>query len=203
MKEIVWGGTHRGYRRNSEDRNYYFVDDRLTYDVVRVADRRNNRKMIQWIRELGYDPIYLDRYVDRMFMSSGVGKSRKYLEQTVKNAAEKWRIGREQQKEKEEEWKNLRERFGGMVIGLDKEFSVYESGFSVRVLMSARRGFEERKKFVQENQKEFWVYVIEEVGKSKRIMNKIGDIRFYEPEELILMRVPEIEVKFKIKGEVM
>lgn len=100
-----------------------------------------------------------------------------------------------------EEWVNLRNKFNWFVIGLDRDIDVYGEGFSVRVLFRTDISFEDRKRFLKENRMEFLLWVIGEVSNSKRMVKKIGDISFYKPVEIINLRMPEVEVKFEVKGE--
>ena len=108
----------------------------------------------------------------------------------------------EVKKAEEEEWKKLFKKFNGAVIGVDNCIDVFETGFSVRVLINSGLSFDERRKFVTENQRDFLVWLMEEIKGAKRMMKKIGDMRFYRPAEMVtLRRASEIEVKFEIKED--
>ena len=98
-------------------------------------------------------------------------------------------------------WEKLREKFGGYVIGMEKTADIYDAGFSVRVLMKTEVPFPERRRFLRENQKDFLLWAINEIKERPKIMRKIGDIRFYNPVEIINLKIPEVEIKFEVKGE--
>ena len=104
--------------------------------------------------------------------------------------------------EKRRRWKKLREKFDGVVIGIDSKIDVYDVGFSVRVLFGSDITFAGKKKFLAENKTEFVRWVMNELMENKAARRKIGDIRFYKPVEIINLRAREVEVKFEIKGEV-
>ena len=105
-------------------------------------------------------------------------------------------------REKRQRWEKLREKFDGIVIGIDSNIDVYDVGFSVRVLFGSDITFGGKKKFLEENGAEFVKWVIHELSESKAAIRKIGDIRFYKPVEIINLRAREVEVKFEIKKEV-
>ena len=104
--------------------------------------------------------------------------------------------------EKRRRWKKLREKFDGVVIGIDSKIDVYDVGFSVRVLFGSDITFAGKKKFLAENRVEFVKWVMHELTENKAARRKIGDIRFYKPVEIINLRAREVEVKFEVKGEV-
>lgn len=119
-------------------------------------------------------------------------------------AVEEFRRKRKKRQDSEkaaqEHWQKIFERFGGTVIGMDAKIDVFATGFSVRVLFNSSVGFDGRKKFIVENQRDFLLWLMDEIKDSKRIMKRIGDMSFYKPVEIINMRqVNEAEVKFEIK----
>ena len=101
-----------------------------------------------------------------------------------------------------EKWQKLRERFDGVVIGIDSKIDVYGAGFSVRVLFGSDVSFGGKKKFLAENKVEFVRWVMHELSESKSAMRKIGDMRFYRLVEIVNLRANEVEVKFEVKKEV-
>ena len=96
---------------------------------------------------------------------------------------------------------DLNNRFkNNIIIGLENEIDVFETGFSVRVLCNSQTTQQKRKKFLEENKREFLIWIIEAIQEKKRITNKIGDVCFYEPTEIIFLKIPEVEIKFEVKG---
>jgi len=142
-----------------------------------------------------------DSYLDRVICLC-IGKS----EEEVVDICGWYRKKREERKaierEKAEKWEGLREKFDGIVIGLDSKIDVYGDGFSVRVLFGSDVSFGGKKKFLAENRIEFVKWVIHELSESKNAMRRIGDMRFYRPVEIINLRAQEVEVKFEVKKEV-
>lgn len=142
-----------------------------------------------------------DGFIDRVICLC-IGKS----EEDVVDICGWYRKKREERKaierEKAEKWERLREKFDGVVIGIDSKIDVYETGFSVRVLFGSDVGFIGKKKFLAENRVEFMRWVIHELSESKNAMRRIGDMRFYRPVEIVNLRAQEVEVKFEIKKEV-
>lgn len=100
---------------------------------------------------------------------------------------------------KDEKWEETREKFDGLVIGIDKSIDVYGTGFSVRVVFSSDVTFMAKAKFLRENRVEFVKWVMNEIAESKKITGRIGSIRFYKPVEIINLRAREVEVKFEVK----
>lgn len=96
-------------------------------------------------------------------------------------------------------WSELKDRFDGVVIGIDKNIDVYGTGFSVRVVFSSDVSFKDRAAFLKENRADFVRWVMKEISDSKKIVGKIGDIRFYKPVEIVNLRAHEVEVKFEVK----
>lgn len=198
MRKVVWGGPHLRRGHWVEYRTYFFEDGVLRFDLGE-PDESQNGNTLRWIRKLGYDSVLGASKIDAMIFNRCVGKTERDLEALVLEYAVKLKMRREKEARSWDEWQELRQRFDGYVIGIDKSVDVYEDGFSVRVLLSAQRSFEERKAFVSENYRDLMRYVIGEITRNKRIMGKIGDIRFYNPVEVIVLRVPELDVKFDVK----
>lgn len=131
-----------------------------------------------------------------------MGKNESEIEKIV----EKYRSQRDKRRTKiqaeKDRWEELREQFDGVVIGLDSSIDVYENGFSVRVLFCSDMTLVGKRKFLANNKKEFLKWVMLEISNSKKMIKRVGDVRFYKPVEIINLRIPEVEVKFEIKGDV-
>jgi len=193
----VWTG------RNSTDYEVY-----LDGDILKLKKTSD----IRWLSQLplkreigaryfgdseflvGLDP----EFVTRLLVSFD-GKT----EQEIKAIAEKYIEKREEaytQRLKDlKRWEVLRKKFGGTVIGLDKNVDVYESGFSIRVLFDTALSFTERREFVRNNQRDFLLWVMNEIPETRCVMRKIGDIRYYKPVEIVVLRAAEAEVKFETR----
>ena len=127
------------------------------------------------------------------------GKDENGVREVIKKYKDKREANRTSDFRKQKEWKKLREKFDGIVIGLDSKIDVYATGFSVRVLFGSDVNFGGMKKFLSENKIEFVKWVMHEIGQSKAMARRIGDMRYYRPAEIINLRVPEVEVKFEVK----
>jgi len=139
-----------------------------------------------------------DEYVDSI-LSEGNGKSEDEVRQIANRCKEARKARHTKEAEEARKWAILRDKFDGVVIGLDSKIDVYGSGFSVRVLFGSDVGFLGRRKFLSENRREFLRWVIHEINDSKGIVRRIGDIGFYKPVEIVNLRANEVEVKFEIK----
>lgn len=137
----------------------------------------------------------VDYYAVLKFIFDMVGKS----EEEVREAMFERKDKREERKkvgdEQKSDWEQLKERFGGIVIGLDKKIDSYDDGFSVRVLLRSGTTYKERKEFVHEKKKDMLRWIMEELKDNKKVV----DIRFYKPVEICVLRVPEVDVKFELK----
>lgn len=151
-------------------------------------------------KELFDDEFYIyciaDDVIDRLFT--------RISEDGVEKATSQFRQRREENRKKMEierqRWDNLREKFGGIVISMDSKIDIYSTGFSVRVLLNSETSFAERKKFLKENRTEFLKWLMYELMRNVKTSRRIGDISFYKPVEMTLLRVPEVEVKFEVKA---
>lgn len=151
-------------------------------------------------KELFDDEFYIyciaDDVIDRLFT--------RISEDGVEKATSQFRQRREENRKKLEierqRWDNLREKFGGIVISMDSKIDIYSTGFSVRVLLNSETSFAERKKFLKENRTEFLKWLMYELMRNVKTSRRIGDISFYKPVEMTLLRVPEVEVKFEVKA---
>lgn len=150
--------------------------------------------------ELFGDAMYLDHVSDDAinYLLGDVSRI------GAEKAASQFRQRREERAEKMEiekqRWDNLREKFGGIVISMDSKIDIYSTGFSVRVLLNSETSFAERKKFLKENRTEFLKWLMYELMRNVKTSRRIGDISFYKPVEMTLLRVPEVEVKFEVKA---
>lgn len=89
----------------------------------------------------------------------------------------------------------------GIIVGIDKQLDIRPLDFAVRVLCSSVSTAEERRQLAKENQKELISYVVEFLQQRKRLMNKIGDLRFYRLSSIRILRTaPEIELLFSVKN---
>jgi len=184
-----------------------FIED----GVFRIETRRGHSYHSDWVllkRNLGkrfYGDeeflMYMDyRQLSRMLRSFD-GKTVDEIMVITEADIEDRKRRAEIRKREMEKWESLRDRFGGYVISIERTADVYETGFSVRVLMKTEKSFSERRQFIRENQKDFLMWVMNEITDCPRIMKKIGDIGFYKPVEIVTLRIPETEIKFEVKGE--
>lgn len=166
-------------------------------------DRMSRADKMEISRTLFGDERYLDRvgYDNvRKLKARCEGKSAEEVARIAQKVVET-RIGRrDEERVKAAKWADLKGRFGGLVIGIDRDLDVFETGFSVRVLFRSDVGFEERGAFLREDRKMFLLWLMEEIMRDYVASRRIGDIRFYKPVEIINMRGPEVEVKFEVKG---
>ena len=86
------------------------------------------------------------------------------------------------------------------MIGVDKDIDTYRDGFSARVLFRSDSDYDERKDFVRREKKNLLLWIMHEIGENVVYSKQIGDINFYKPVEIVMLRIPEIEVKFEVKG---
>jgi len=194
-----WDG---GYRIGS----YAVCLDNGIMFVKRDYSRNAWADRIDFKREFGKryfgDPEFLigtnNEYVSGILFECD-GKDEDGVREVIRKYKDRREGYRTSEYRKRKEWEKLREKFDGIVIGIDSKIDVYGSGFSVRVLFGSDVSFGGKKKFLAENRIEFVRWVIHELSESKSAMKKIGDMRFYRPVEIINLRAQEVEVKFEIK----
>ena len=198
MREVIgtWGWPHRVL---------VFVEDGSLHLKHRVGDYE---KVTEFKRKFGerfggdsefwigidYDSFY-------WFLCGCDGLSESDVLAKVGQRKAKRDARRADNEKKAADWEELKKRFDGYVIGIDKSIDVYGSGFSVRVVFSSDVSFQERAKFLRENRAEFVRWVMKEISESKKITNRIGSIKFYKPVEIVNLRAREVEIKFEVKKE--
>ena len=64
---------------------------------------------------------------------------------------------------------------------------------------SSARSFEERRNFVKRRGRDILKWTAQELMLNPRSAGQIGDIRFYKPVTIGVMRVPQIEIKYEVK----
>ena len=199
-------GSHRGRTWKNEECAVY-VDN----GVFRLEKRKEYSRHCDWVKlkgELG-ERYFGDRgflmYMDYSQLSRLLkefnGKSDEEVKAVASRFVERKKIRAEKRAVETKKWKQLNEKFGGYVISIERTADIYETGFSVRVLMKTEKTFEERKRFIKENGKDLILWAMNEITECPKIMSKIGDIRYYKPVEIVTMRIPETEIKFEVKGE--
>ena len=137
-------------------------------------------------------------YVTRILRECN-GKDEDGVKEVIKKYKEKRETYRSFEYKRQKDWEKLRDRFDGVVIGVDSQMDVYETGFSVRVLFGSDVSFGGRKRFLAENKIEFVKWVMNEISRSKVMTRRIGDMKFYRPVEIVNLRAHEVEVKFEVK----
>ena len=190
--------------------------------TTRVADWWSISETINNKRE-EFGEIYLKKFIDPMYICWTNMGGRKYnrwidssLEKSVGFGIETLLNNIKQyydanidgkgymNSDERKRWCSLNSESRLHIIGLDRSFiDVYPTGFSVRLLLRTSKSFDEQKKFLKENRKDILKYVMNEIQYSKKIMKRIGDLKFYKPVEIILLRTNEVDIKFEVKGELM
>ena len=204
MRELIgyWDG---GYRIGS----YVIFLDHGVMHVEKEYVRNAWAERMEFKREFGKkyfgDPKFLigtcNDYVSGILFECD-GKDENGVYEVIKKYKDKREGNRTSEYRKQKEWEKLREKFDGIVIGVDSQIDVYESGFSVRVLFSSDVTFGGRKQLLAEKKIEFVKWVMQEIRNSKVMTRRIGDMKFYKPVEIINLRAHEVEVKFEVKKEV-
>lgn len=106
-------------------------------------------------------------------------------------------------KEEKKRWLSLPPDFQDYIIGIDKKMiDVFPTGFTVRLLLKSGKDFKEQKKFVKEHGRDILKFVMQEIPYYPKIMKKIGDLKFYKPVEIIVLRSNELDIKFEVKGDI-
>ena len=201
MNEVLWSGCSRSKRAI-----FCFGFENGVLDMWKSGYSRSYDEDMELKNELGKryfgNELYF-RFVNPDHISNllegCVGKSEAELRRTLDafDARRKNRIAK--QRNEAESWDQTRERFGGIVLNLDKRVDVYSTGFSVRVILSSQIDFAQRKAFVTANRKELVRWTMDELSGQTRTMKRLGDLRFYRPVEITVLRAPEVEIKFEVK----
>ncbi len=197
----------------------YFTDENTIVRKVCVLEDREckgGHSNLLNLRKLGlangYDffppgkvVLFVDRHIGETYASLEATIVEKAKARMIQREEEKNRLEKRKQKiystsETEEDLKPSTVLELGIIIGLTNDIDIRQYDFSVRLLCSSFTTFEQRKTVVKEHKKEIIDYVITELKKKKSAMRKIGDLRYYELTSIRVMRVPEIEFLFSVKG---
>ena len=176
--------------------------------VLRAKEYEHSRfdsiekdRFCEWLNKFGYDyRAFGDDFVKKSVLGPFVNLPMKDAEDNIKRLAERLHERRRKEKAVMEIWNQLDSEFRGFVVGIDKWVDVYDSGFSVRVLLSTQYSFSERRKFVKERSKDIVKWTMAQISENKNMLNRIGDLKFYKPVEIITLRNPEVELKFQVKN---
>ena len=197
---LVW--RHGAYEASAENGKFVFKSVIRPYEYGRKEEMKFKRAFGE--RYFG-DKRFLigveDKYVTRILRECA-GKSEEEVVGICKVYKDRREERRAEAAQKWEKWQKLREKFDGVVIGIDSRIDVYGAGFSVRVLFGSDVTFEGKRKFLSENRIEFVAWVMHELAESKSAARRIGDMKFYRPVEIVNLRGHEVEVKFEVKREV-
>lgn len=105
-------------------------------------------------------------------------------------------------KDEKTRWLALSDEAKHYIVCIDRNYKdICPTGFSVRLLLKSDKSFQEQKQFVKTHRKDILQYVMNEIPHTKKIMRRIGDLKFYKPVEIILLRSNELDIKFEVKGE--
>lgn len=184
---------------------YRFEHGHILKDVVEGyplwPDDYSWKRINEWLLLLGYDSKsgIRDDFLVESVLNPIVGMTEHEAEKHIKTLVKSLYNGRKDREDHKKQTDELNNRFNGYVIGLAKDFYTYNSGFSIRLLLSSEHSFSERKKFAKNNKKEIIKYALQMISQNKRLIKEIGDIRYYKPVEIVTCKIPEIEIKFEVK----
>ena len=209
MEKIYMSQKHyAGYKKNGRNMyvtREYFFDGREVlakeYDSeYKFSQFSWDDRLKQFLSEYGLHTRYCSAmYLEQEILEpcvEGHVNFAKLVEEKCRIQAE----SREKRQKDLENWRDLEKRFGGQIIGIDKNIDVFSTGFSVRVIMRTGLDFEERRSFIREHCRDLVKYVMNELTDSKKVMNRIGDIKFYKPTSITVLRISEVEIKFEVKN---
>ena len=186
---------------------YYICDEHVKHILVKRSPNVTYYDERKFVKE--FVSVFLDDKLDYRYMKSETiskmcktanGHDISVLSSLCKKMIDRHDRYLSDRKSIMTDWENLREQFDNYVIGLDKEIDVYDSGFSVRILMSSSNDFEKRKAFVKEQRNEIIEWTIQELEKKNRFIKRIGDLTYYKPAEITILRTPNIDIKFELKA---
>lgn len=127
-----------------------------------------------------------------------------YIIDAIKNyyfVTKKDRSNRRIEERKEErDYQFVYDELDGLIVGIDKKINITDKDFSVRLILKSSHDFEKRKKIFKEKKKEIIGYVKREIERDKTKMKRLGDLNYYYCSEIILLKAPQAEMIFTIKG---
>lgn len=159
-----------------------------------------NKEMKNYLEELGYKPKVWTRttetFVTESLLSPMAGHTVQEFEDHVAKMAKKMGQTRKFREKADGDWKRLKDRFDGVILGLDKVIDIYEEGFSIRIILKSTASLDERREFVKKKKGDIARWVCEDIASKDELVNQIGNINDYAPKELLVLKIPELEIKF-------
>jgi len=189
--------------------NEYFLDENNLVQIRPEPELSFTEKLrrdfywkeqdfIKELESMGYHPIQiklsgiLDQYIGHSY-DEFLDEIRSRVIRNAKRKASRPTWAEEQQK-----WKELRDRFNGLIIGFDKHYlNTHPSGFSIRVLLKSMSK-EDRTAFVEKNKGNILRWCTENMP--SKYIQKIGSMDYYTPSEIAVLSANEIEVFYEVKG---
>ena len=207
-RKLIWADSLWVVRNGKKEfRNLRWYVDGETIFTESVTESVNSwespselrNQMRKWLSDIGYCMKGVGNETISKWLLQCDGKSVEAFEGLVREKIVNHAERKAAEKQTEAEWKRLSERFGGSVLGIDRKLDIYQSGFSVRVLLKSSLTRDDRRKLLKEHRTEIVKWVMEEVPGSRDFRDKIGSLKFYRPTEIVLLNAPEFEVKFEVK----
>lgn len=172
-----------------------------------TVQSRTNKELIQYMARCGYivktsGDIYLignvliDDYLYRR-----IGISWKACCHEFETRGSRTKKNRDRKAQKSEAWKELYDRFNGIIFGVDNEIDFRGEG-DFAVYLSIKTGsYDKQMQFLRKNQGRIVEYILEELKSRQYVMSKIGDLNFYRISSATLMRSSMVEFIFSPKKE--
>lgn len=203
-RKLIWTDSLWVVRNGKKEfRNLRWYVDGETIFTESVSSWESpselRNQMRKWLGDIGYCMKGVSDETISKWLLQCDGKSVEAFEGLVREKIANHAARKAAEKQTEAEWKKLSERFDGSVLGIDKKLDIYQSGFSVRILLKSSLTREDRRKLLKEYRTELVKWVMEEVTGSRDFRDKIGSLKYYRPTEIVLLKAPEFEVKFEVK----
>lgn len=134
------------------------------------------------------------------------GKPAAFLKEELARRKIRSDQSRRNRKENAAEWAKLNQRFNNFVIGVD-DIDLYETGFTVYVLLNSRWTFEQQCQWVRKNRAALVRYVQEEMPRTTKLSKKkrqlaLETLPFCVLDETVLSRQNLLLLKYEVKESI-
>ena len=207
---MVWDDSReidKNGKLSFEHYRYYLEEDEIRKKKIDgrcvQPSKAQDMCMRALLETLGYKPKVWTRttqeFVTESLLNPMVGRSGEEFRKHVSKMAKKLGQTREFREKTDGDWKRLRARFDGAVLGLDKVVDVYEGGFSIRIILKSTMSFSERRWFVRDHKYDLAKWVVQEIKARDELRSQIKGIGSFIPKDIIILNIPELEIEFEAK----
>ena len=177
-----------------------FEELNLSYPIHWMY-RERSEKTIARLKEMGFDFAKGHETMSTWSMFAHmIGQPVSHIPKYIEEYKSKNAKLRQDRKKLWDDWETVRDTFNNIVLGVDKEIDYYDTGFTVRIVLS-HAPYQERRETLKNKKKELISYVMTELKRNRSFRQRVPSMDYFYPQEIFIFKsVAEAEIKFSIKS---